>query len=216
MTAAHPGVRTIDLGLVDYLEAHRQQQALVEKRIAGEIEDTLLLLEHPHVFTRGRKARDASNILAAGDVPVVAVERGGDVTYHGPGQVVAYPIFQLVEGERDAPAFIRRLESWVIAGLKRVGIDTADRRRGYAGVWCGEQKIASVGVAVTAQWVTWHGIAINVEPDLSYFSRINPCGMAASVMTSVVDLTGQPCSVETMKRALSAEMSEHLRRTDLS
>ena len=191
-----------DLGLVDYEEAHAAMRRLVAERTAGAIGDTLLLLEHPHVYTRGRRSRDASNLLAPGDVPVVAVERGGDVTYHGPGQLVAYPIVQLAEGRRDAPAFIRRLEGWIIAALATLGVPDAARRGGYAGVWCRGQKVASVGVAVTAAWVTWHGIALNVSTDLDYFARINPCGMSASVMTSATALAGRPVGVEEAKAAL--------------
>ena len=195
-------VQVRDLGVLEYQAAHALQQELVAQRTADAIPDTLLLLEHPHVFTRGRKSRDLGNVLAPGNVPVVQVERGGDVTYHGPGQLVAYPIVKLPDGQRDAPAFIRRLEAWVIAAMARMGAEHGARRKGYAGVWCGDKKVASVGVAVTARWVTWHGIALNVSTDLSYFARINPCGMTADIMTSMERLTGRTVTMAEARTAL--------------
>jgi lipoyl(octanoyl) transferase len=195
-----------DLGRAEYSEAHAEMLRTVDARRAGTIEDTVLLVEHPHIFTRGRKSRDLSNVLDAGDVPVVAVERGGDITYHGPGQLVIYPVFALLEGERDAPRFIRRLEGWVMDTMARLGVVDGERRPGFSGVWCRGKKVASVGVAVTADWITWHGIALNVRPDLSYFTRINPCGMQAGIMTSLEVLAGRSISMEEAREALKAEL----------
>lgn len=190
------------LGRISYPDAHALSQALVAQRAAGEIGDTCLLLEHDHVFTRGRKTKGYGNILDAGGVPVVDVERGGDVTYHGPGQLVAYPIVMLPDGQRDAVKFIRRLEGWVIDAMADLGVDDGTRRDGFSGVWCKDKKVASVGVAITAKWVTWHGIALNVCPDLSYFGRLNPCGLEAQIMSSLCALTGLALTVDDARAAL--------------
>jgi lipoate-protein ligase B len=205
-------VKVIDLGLIDYQKAHDLQQRLVEQREAAAVGDCLLLVQHPHVFTRGRKSRDESDILAPGNVPLISVERGGEITYHGPGQIVAYPIFHLADDERDAPRFIRRLEQWIIATLETLGVPGAYHNKGFSGVWVGDNKIASVGVAVTAKWVTWHGIALNINTDLSYFSRINPCGLEAGVMTSVSQLLGAPFDLDRAKAALIQQIGTHLSR----
>ena len=205
-------VKILDLGLIDYREAHALQQRLTAERAAGLIADTLLLLEHPHVFTQGRR-RGEGNILAAGDVPIVDVERGGDVTYHGPGQLVAYPIFALQPGERDAPGFLRRLEGWIMAALADLGLPDNERRAGYSGVWARGQKLASVGVAITSTWVTWHGAALNVSTDLAYFRRIHPCGLPADVMTSVSALLGRTVTVAEARDALIGHVAEHLGRS---
>lgn len=202
------------LGTVPYREAWARQLALVEQRQRGEIRDTLLLLEHPHVFTLGRRREAAANVLAPGDVEVIEVERGGDATYHGPGQLVAYPILQLAEGERDLGRYLRTLEEAVIATCARFGLP-ADREPGKTGVWCGpperRKKLCSMGVA-SRQWVTFHGLALNVTTDLSYFARINPCGFEASVMTSVAAQLGAADLAET-RRVLAAELGAALGRT---
>ena len=204
--------RILDLGRLDYLATHAQQKALVEARAAGTIPDTLILVEHDAVITRGRKSRDDTNLRDVGETPVIAVERGGDVTWHGPGQLVAYPIFALAEGERDAPGFIRRLEQWLITALATLGVEGAQRRSGYAGVWVGERKLASIGIAVTSTWITWHGVALNVNPDLREFARIAPCGLNADVMTSVAELTGTAPSHDIVVSALVGALPEGLGR----
>jgi lipoyl(octanoyl) transferase len=161
--------RLIDLGLEDYETTRQRQLDLVGARQRGEVPDTLLLVEHPHVFTLGRAQKAKANLLATGDVPVVEIERGGDVTYHGPGQLVAYPILQLGEGERDLHKFLRGLEEAMIRALADVGVAGAGRRAGATGVWLAEaRKIASIGIACR-KWVTFHGLALNVATDLSYF-----------------------------------------------
>ncbi len=201
-----------DLGRMPYPAAHEEMQRRVEARRRGG-PNVLLLVEHDHVFTRGRKSRDLTNILAAGDVPVVAVERGGDVTYHGPGQLVAYPIVKLEDEDRDAPQFIRRLEGWIMATMAALGVDDGERRPGFSGVWCRGKKVASVGVAVTADWITWHGIALNVSTDLSYFARINPCGLEATVMTTLERLANRDIPMQTAREAAVATVSSLARST---
>ena len=203
------------LGTAPYREVWARQLALVEQRQRGEIPDTLLLVEHPHVFTLGRRREAAQNVLAPGDVEVIEVERGGDATYHGPGQLVAYPILRLEEGERDLQRYLRTLEAAVIATCARSGL-AADREPGKTGVWCGpperRKKLCSMGVA-SRQWVTFHGLALNVTTDLSYFARINPCGFEAGVMTSLDRHVGEGhLDVARVRGALIEELGVALDR----
>ena len=182
--------RVLDLGTAPYRDVWREQLALVEARQHDAVPDTLLVVEHPHVFTLGRRRDAQANVLAPGDVEVIEIERGGDVTYHGPGQLVAYPIIRLDGAERDLHAFLRHLEDAAIRTCERAGV-TADREPGKTGVWtttpAGRKKLCSIGIACR-KWVTFHGLALNVTTDLSYFARINPCGFEASVMTSLAAL----------------------------
>jgi len=182
----------VDLGTESYRDTWARQLALVDQRQRGEVRDTLLVVEHPHVFTLGRRREARTNVLAPGDVEVIEIERGGDVTYHGPGQLVAYPIVLLGEGERDLHAYLRHLEDAVIATCGRFDLVTG-REPGKTGVWLGPEgarkKICSLGIACR-KWVTFHGLALNVTTDLSYFARINPCGFEANVMTSMAAQLG--------------------------
>src|SRR5262249_25239655 len=152
-----------------------RQLELVELRQHDLVPDTLIVVEHPHVFTLGRRRDSRDNVLAPGDVEVIEIERGGDVTYHGPGQLVAYPIVLLRDGERDLHRFLRNLEEAVIRTCARFGL-FADRETGKTGVWTGaglgRKKLCSMGIACR-KWVTFHGLALNVATDLSYFQRIN-------------------------------------------
>jgi lipoyl(octanoyl) transferase len=172
-----------ELGIVDYAEALRVQEALVAARIRDEIGDTLLMLEHPHVFTLGRGADERFVREAVPGVPIYRVSRGGQVTYHGPGQLVGYPIVKLEGGRRDVGRYLRDLEQVIIDALARFEI-AAGRRERMTGVWIGPRKIASIGVGIR-RWVTCHGFALNVAPDLSYFDAIVPCGIEGCEMTSV-------------------------------
>lgn len=189
-TGPHPeGILEVrHLGLVAYEKAHALQRHLVEQRLAGEVGDLLLLCEHEPVVTVGRGSDPAE--LAATGFPVVSVERGGEATFHGPGQVVAYPILALPEERRDLHRYLRDLEEVVIRLLTDFGI-TGSRRPGQTGVWIGEQKVCSVGVAVR-RWVTWHGLALNVHTDMDAFSSFRPCGLDPAVMTRVVDHAAIP------------------------
>jgi len=176
----------VDLGVVEYGEAWRLQKSLIERRTSEEIPDTLLLLEHPHVVTLGRRGRRED--VFDPSLPVFEVERGGDVTFHGPGQLVGYPIVDLTGHREDLHWYLRTLEQVLIDGLATLGI-AAERRSGFTGVWTRGRKIASIGVHVK-QWVTWHGFALNVSTDLSSFTRIVPCGIDGVVMTSIERETG--------------------------
>ncbi len=187
-------VEVVGAGRVPYATALAWQRSLAQARIAGRLaHDVLLLLEHPPVVTLGRTAR-AAHLLRADDIEVFEVERGGDVTYHGPGQLVGYPILDLAGYRRDLHWYLRTLEQALIDGLAELGVP-AERRAGYTGVWTRGRKIASIGVHVK-QWVTWHGFALNVTTDPAQFAGIVPCGIPGVVMTAVAreggDASRQP------------------------
>jgi lipoyl(octanoyl) transferase len=178
-----------DLGLRPYAEVLELQRALAQRRLSGELKDDLLLLvEHEPVVTLGRGTQPRSLPLSAAElarrgVQQFEVERGGDVTFHGPGQLVGYPILDLRQHREDLHWYLRTLEDALIAGLDELGIE-AGRNPGLTGVWTRGRKIGSIGIHVK-QWVTFHGFALNVNTDLSYFELIVPCGIRDVVMTSV-------------------------------
>jgi lipoate-protein ligase B len=193
-------LRIMDLGTRPFEDVWKQQLELVAARQRDEIPDTLLFVEHPHVITLGRGAK-RENLLRPDGVPVFAIERGGDVTYHGPGQLVGYPILLLRPHERDLHRYMRGLEEMLIRAVGELGI-VAGRREGWTGVWAAERKLASLGVAVK-RWVTLHGFALNVATDLTKFSAINPCGLDAAVMTSVSAVLGRPVALDALKPAVA-------------
>ena len=177
-------------GLSEYGEVQALQRRLVERRIADAIPDVVLLLEHADVLTVGRARGAAANIVAAGTVPVVQVERGGDVTWHGPGQLVAYPIVALQEERRDLHRHLHALEDAMIRVLAGAGL-TGLRDPRNSGVWLAgadgvRRKVGSVGIACR-RWVTWHGLALNVDPDRDGWSRLRPCGFEPDTMTSMAE-----------------------------
>lgn len=179
----------LDLGLRDYAEALSFQRDLAAARLAGRIaQDVLVLVEHPPVITLGRSSKAAHLLaspeaLAARGVALHEVERGGDVTFHGPGQLVGYPIVDLTGHKQDLHWYLRQVEEVLIQAVGTLGL-RADRNPGKTGVWTGGRKLASIGVHAR-QWVTWHGFALNVTTDLSYFDLMVPCGIADVTMTSV-------------------------------
>lgn len=187
----------LDLGLKDFGEVLKIQYELVEKRFHSEISDTVILVEHPHVFTVGRKS-DSKNIHDK-SIPVFKTERGGDITYHGPGQIVAYPIIN-IEKKKDVHFFLRTLEEIIIATLRNYNL-YASRREKFTGVWVNEKKIASIGVSFK-NWISFHGLALNVSTDLSYFYKINPCGLESSVMTSMEELLKTKVEIIELKNIL--------------
>jgi lipoate-protein ligase B len=205
-----PGVYE-DLGTLAYQVAYQRQLAAVEERKLGQGADTLFFVEHPHVITLGRKRTAEANVLAAGGVDVVPIERGGDVTYHGPGQLVAYPIVLLRDGERDLHAFLRNLEQAMIDTLADFGLESG-REAGKTGVWRQGRKLASIGIACR-KWITFHGLALNVCTDLSYFQRINPCGFSSDVMTSMSAELGRTITVAEVKPRLRHYLGHALART---
>ena len=174
-----------ELGLCPYPTALTMQEELVTRKLAGDTADYLLLLEHAPVYTLGRGA-DAADLLGAGQrlrVPTFRVGRGGGVTFHGPGQLVAYPIIALSRGGRDVHRYVRMLEDVLIALCGEFGI-AATRRAGATGTWVRDTKIASIGVGVR-RWITFHGVALNVSTDLGFFAHIVPCRMPEVRMTSL-------------------------------
>ena len=181
---AKPALQVRDLGRMGYAQAFEFQRDQVERRKRGEIPDQLLLVEHPHVVTMGRNGHD-ENLLATPEMLERAgiefhrTDRGGDVTYHGPGQVVGYPIIDLREWKRDVVAYVRGVEQVLIEALAEFGIP-AHRETGATGVWTSEGKVAAIGVHIS-RWVTSHGFALNVDTDLNYFRYIVPCGLTKPV-----------------------------------
>jgi len=188
----------VDLQTRDYKETLELQHRLVELRTQARQPDVFLLVEHPHVITMGKSAR-TENILSR-TLPVYEIERGGDVTYHGHGQLVGYPILNLSSRGSDIGTYLRNLEKTLIQTLTHFGI-TAQRIQGRAGVWVGEKKIASIGVAVRSS-ITFHGFALNVSTDLSYFAKVNPCGYHSSIMTSMKEQLGREISIADVKGPL--------------
>jgi lipoyl(octanoyl) transferase len=193
-----PGTRPIEvsrLGVIPYPEAIKLQERLVARRRQGEIPDQLLLLEHPHVITLG-SASDASHVLLddAGrervGVELYESGRGGDVTYHGPGQLVGYPILDLKPDRQDLHRYIRDLEDVLIRALDRFGI-AAGRIPGLTGVWVDQEKVAAIGVRVSSGWITSHGFALNVATDLGFFDAIVPCGIRDHGVTSMERVLGR-------------------------
>jgi len=181
-----PTLTVAELGLVDYSRALELQNALVAARLADQIGDALLLLEHQHVFTLGRGADQRFIRDSAAGIPAIRVSRGGQVTYHGPGQLVGYPILKLEDGDRDVARYLRRLEQAMIEALARCGVE-ASRRERLTGVWVGAEKIASIGVGIR-RWVACHGFALNITCDLRFFDSIVPCGIEGCRMTSLKKL----------------------------
>lgn len=182
----------VEWGLRDYTDALEAMRSAVRARREGAMDDTLLLVEHPPVVTVGVEGDDGS--AAASGLPVVNVERGGRATYHGPGQLVGYPIVDLEPRGRDVRRFVHDVEEVVVRSVAPFGV-SAGHVSGRRGVWvAGERKLASIGVAVD-HWVTFHGFALNVDPDLDAFDRFHPCGFSGSVMTSLARETGRPVRV---------------------
>ncbi len=183
----------VKLGITDYNQAHELQKRLMREHNEGKGTDTLLLLQHNPVITIGRSG-GKNNILvseaalAKAGIQVCEIERGGDVTYHGPGQLTGYPIIDLRGFKKDAHWYLRQLEEVVIRVLAEYGI-VGERVDDYTGVWVGNEKIAAIGVAIR-RWITYHGFAFNVHPDLSHFGMITPCGITDKGITSLEKLLG--------------------------
>jgi lipoate-protein ligase B len=201
----------IELGLTDYELAWRMQELIAAARVSGDTDDTLILLQHPHVFTLGRQG-DESHILVRGaDLLGVGAtyhrsDRGGDATYHGPGQIVGYPILDLRQRGSDVRQYVRDLEETMIRTLSDFGIAAA-RVEGLPGVWVGGAKIAAIGVKVS-HWVSRHGFALNVDPDLRYFDLIVPCGLHGRGATSMAAVLSQPVRVADVLERLKQHFAE--------
>ena len=202
---------TIDWCHLAYGEAHQRQLAALRQRIAGEIDDTVFLVEHPHVYTYGRGSKFAelmpvTPVESRTPVELVPVERGGGVTYHGPGQLVAYPILDVRQNTGDMHKFLRWLEDVIIRTIAPWDL-AGEHHPEHTGVWVQGRKIASIGVAVR-QWISYHGIALNVSTDLRYFGAIHPCGLSPEVMTSMEQLTRQTVSLAAVKSRFVEEIQK--------
>jgi len=202
-------LKVIDLGLREYGQVWDLQKDLLKKRISGEAMDTLILVEHPPVITLGRGASKedilvSPEYLARRKISLFRVERGGKATFHGPGQLVAYPIIALLK--KDVHRYLRDLEETLIRLLARLGVE-GKRKRGYTGVWVGEKKIASIGIGVK-RWVSFHGLALNVNTDLSYFSLIFPCGMDGRQITSLKEVLSSPVQMAEVKELFVSSFCE--------
>ena len=191
----------LDLGRMEYGEALELQKDLAAQRARGEVPDTLILLEHEHVITLGRKTTPAN--FKPQDIPVFQVERGGDATYHGPGQLVGYPIILLAD--HDVRRHVRNMEEALLRAVHVFGIH-GERVDGHPGVWVEGKKLASIGVAVT-DWVTFHGFALNVNTEMEYFELIRPCGLDPAAMTSMKKIKGEVIPFTELKAQVAREFS---------
>ena len=187
-------INVVELGRADYKSVWDFQKCMWQLRIDERIPDIVLLVEHDHVVTIGKSTQEDSLLmgtdsLADKGIPVYEIERGGDATYHGPGQLVAYPIFHLTGNKRILSVFIYDLEEVMIRTLSQFKI-SASRKSGHPGVWVGDKKIGSIGIAVK-RWVSTHGFALNVNTDLSFFRYLKPCGLDSRVITSMAEIIGR-------------------------
>jgi lipoate-protein ligase B len=212
------------LGRVEYLEAWEYQRELARRRARGEIPDTILLLEHPPVFTTGRRGPGANLRLPeeALGAPLIETDRGGDITFHGPGQLIAYPIIDLRAAGLSVVSYVRALEEAIVRTVRVYGIE-AHTECGLTGVWAGEgeavaEKIAAIGVRVgkpagpSGGWVTTHGLALNVTVDLAWFGRIVPCGISDRGVASIESLSGQRPGLEAVAGVLKEALGDVLKR----
>ena len=209
------------LGLVAYAEGLALQQRLVEDRKAGLIPDQLLLLQHPPVITVGVKARhDRTHLLATADtlaaegIELFETGRGGDITYHGPGQLVGYPILDPKPDRCDVHRYVRDLEEVMIRAAASFGVN-ATRVAGLTGAWVGDDKLAAIGVRI-ARWITSHGFAFNVGTDLQHFSLIVPCGLVGKGVTSLNKLTGRLVSIDEVETVMAQSFAAVFDRTPLA
>ncbi len=198
-------LKILDLGTRDYKEVWDLQKEIHSKRVAEEISDTLILVEHNPVVTVGKSGKSENikvplQFLKEKGIGLYYIERGGDVTFHMPGQLIGYPIFNIKRGLVGIKPFIEKIEDAIITTLGDFGI-IAGKREKMIGVWVGEKKICSIGVAVK-RWVSFHGFALNVNNDLKYFDLINPCGFKEIEMTSMKKILGNKVEMESVKRAV--------------
>ena len=199
------------LGVTPYEHALKLQQALMQARTEGKIPDVVLLLQHPSVFTIGRFRGEKDIIvsperLAQEGIAILYTNRGGGITYHGPGQLVGYPIVNLKENSLSVREYVWKLEEVIIKLLRALGIQ-GQRLVEFPGVWVDKQKVCSIGIHIS-HYITMHGFALNVNNDLRYFEYINPCGIRRKVMTSLSKLLGRPVAVETIIESLLHSFSE--------
>lgn len=197
--------KILRLGIVNYREAYGLQKSLLQKKIEGSNLDYLILLQHNPVITIGRNGNNknilvSESLLKSYGIELFEIERGGDVTYHGPGQITGYPILDLHHYKKDVHWYIRNLEEVIIRALNEYGV-TGKRMDKYTGVWVDDEKIAAIGVAIK-HWITFHGFAFNVCPDLSHFKLINPCGITDKSITSLEKVLGYKVNFEDVEQSI--------------
>ena len=198
----------LDLGLSDYNDTWKLQKKLQSKRILGEIEDHLLLVEHPPVFTLGKNASKQHIINNSDDVSIIQTDRGGNITFHGPGQLVGYPILDLNHYKRSITWYMRELEQLVIDVLSEYDIK-ASRKKGLTGTWVKDKKIGALGVRIS-KWVTMHGFSLNINPDLNFYKHIIPCGIKEYGVTSMAKIMGnQVPSMEEIKTKMKKRFTKN-------
>jgi lipoyl(octanoyl) transferase len=200
------------LGTLDYRDAWDLQRRVAEARRRDIIPDTLLLLEHPHTFTLGRRSKPEHVLLSRDElsrrnIPLYEVDRGGDVTYHGPGQLVGYPILKRTSARLDYILYIREVERALVTAVRRLGVP-GERKDGFSGVWVGDEKLGAIGIKIDAYGITSHGFALNVNTDLSYFSNIVPCGISDKGVTSLQRELGHRVSMRRVMNAVVKSMEE--------
>lgn len=194
-----------DLGFIDYKEAWDLQQEIHSKRVSGEVEDYLFLLEHPNTYTLGKTAHKenlvgSEDYLKQNQISVYDIDRGGDITYHGPGQIVGYPIIDLNNWYKDAHKYLRALEEVIIKTCREYGL-RCERNPKYTGVWLGDKKIAAIGIKIS-RWVTMHGFSFNVNTDLNLFNGIIPCGIQDKSVTSLKQELKREIIIQEVKEKL--------------
>lgn len=194
-----------DLGFINYQDAWDLQKNVLNERLNNNIADTFFLLEHPHTYTLGKTA-DKENLIGSADylkknnIDVVEIDRGGDITYHGPGQIVGYPIINLKDWKMDTHLYLRSLEEVIILTCREFGLDCG-RQEKYTGVWLNDRKIAAIGIKVS-RWITMHGFAFNINTDLSFFNGIIPCGIKDKEVTSLEKELGRNIDLNETKQIL--------------
>jgi lipoyl(octanoyl) transferase len=201
----------LNLGVVPYQDAWELQKNIMLQRKAEKTDDVLILLEHPHTYTLGKVAKRehllfSEDELQQKNISTFEIDRGGDITYHGPGQVVGYPIINLKNWYADSHKYLRTLEEVIIKVLEEFGIE-AGRNPKYTGVWVDDRKIAAIGIKISS-WITMHGFAFNVNTDLSLFNGIIPCGIKEKDVTSLQELTGQPQDIQIIKQKILRHFME--------
>ena len=200
-----------DLGFIDYKEAWDLQKEIFSKRVSGEVEDYLFLLEHPNTYTLGKTAnkenlKGSEHYLKENKISVYDIDRGGDITYHGPGQIVGYPIIDLNNWFKDTHKYLRALEEVIIKTCSEYGLDCG-RNPKHTGVWKDDRKIAAIGIKVS-RWITMHGFAFNVNTDLNLFNGIIPCGIQDKSVTSLSKELNIEISIQEVKEKLLKNFSD--------
>jgi lipoyl(octanoyl) transferase len=208
-----------NLGFIDYKEAWDLQQEIHTKRVSGEAEDFLFLLEHPNTYTLGKTAHrenlvGSEEYLKANRISIYDIDRGGDITYHGPGQIVGYPIIDLNNWFKDTHKYLRALEEVIIKTCSEYGLN-CERNSKHTGVWIGDRKIAAIGIKVS-RWVTMHGFAFNVKTDLNLFNGIIPCGIQNKSVTSLKQELKREISIQEVKEKLLKNFTELFNYTSVT